>query len=147
MKNSDQIIIIDDDEQSNVICKYIVRHALGKEADVATFTRASTGIEHIKADHLTTDTASKKVIFLDINMPQISGWEALDILNELDEPVKKQLNVYMFSSSIDPKDKKRALEHPLVQDFIEKPLSVEKVLEIVKSMEDNRAEFLSRSNS
>ena len=66
-------------------------------------------------------------------MPITDGWEALRIIEKLDENIKKQLSVFMLSSSIDPNDKKRAMEHPLVLDFIEKPLTVAKIESIFKS--------------
>lgn len=52
-------------------------------------------------------------------MPEISGWEYLDLLLEHN----LSMPVIIVSSSIDPKDKERAESHPLVEAFIDNPLS------------------------
>lgn len=66
---------------------------------------------------------SEITLFLDINMPTITGWEFLEKFQEFTDSVKNQFNIYMLSSSIDPSDIQRAKLNPLVIDFIEKPLS------------------------
>ena len=56
-------------------------------------------------------------------MPGISGWEFLDELNKLGRFV----NVYMYSSSIDPEDVKRARAYPMVREFLSKPLDLKTI--------------------
>lgn len=125
MKKPGEFIIIDDDEIVNLLCGIVIRLAFSKDTEVKTFTLACDGVNYLKGDNKKTDL--KTVIFLDINMPVIDGWEALNMLDKLDENQKKQLFVFMLSSSIDPNDKKRAKEHSMVLDFVEKPLTVAKI--------------------
>jgi len=131
MKKLDEFIIIDDDEMVNLLCGIAIRLAFNKDTEVKTFTLADDGVNYLKDGN--KKTGCKTVLFLDTNMPITNGWETLSMLEKLDENIKKQLAVFMLSSSIDPNDKKRAMEHPLVLDFIEKPLTVAKIESIFKS--------------
>ena len=131
MKKPDEFIIIDDDEMVNLLCGIAIRLAFNKDTEVKTFTQPDDGVNYLKDGNKKTDF--KTVVFLDTNMPITDGWEALRIIEKLDESIKKQLSVFMLSSSIDPNDKKRAMEHPLVLDFIEKPLTIAKIESIFKS--------------
>jgi len=56
-------------------------------------------------------------------MPIWSGWDFLDNFEMLDEKIKRQIKIYIISSSIDTSDKQRARENKNVVDYIEKPLS------------------------
>jgi len=64
-------------------------------------------------------------ILLDINMPELNGWQVLEKLQELPSSKKECLTIFMLSSSIDPRDKQKADEHVLISGYIEKPLSRE----------------------
>ena len=51
--------------------------------------------------------------------------------------IKQQLRIYMLSSSVDPRDKKRAIENNNVKGFLEKPLQDENLKDAVKYLEVN----------
>ncbi|NNV54880.1 response regulator [Limnovirga soli] len=72
------------------------------------------------------------LIFLDINMPGLNGWAFLDYLTEKNKVRLNAMNVIVVTSSIKPEDKYRAEVHPLVLNFIPKPLSTE-ILEKLKT--------------
>jgi CheY-like chemotaxis protein len=65
------------------------------------------------------------VIFLDLNMPVMNGWEFLDKYNELYQ--RRKDHIVILSSSIDFLDRQKAKLYPVVYDFIEKPLSMDKI--------------------
>jgi CheY-like chemotaxis protein len=64
---------------------------------------------------------------LDINMPGMSGWEFLEAYSKLPEDKKKEINIVMLTSSLNPDDKIKSLRNPDVKEFINKPITVEKV--------------------
>jgi len=70
-----------------------------------------------------------EVIFLDIRMPQMSGFE---FLNEYDMlPIDKDnIKIFMLSSSLDPTDMKESLRNKYITQFIHKPLTLKALEEI-----------------
>jgi len=127
-------ISIDDDRIDNMICLKIIQHVL-PEADVQTFTNPETGFEYIKSESV-NNNERKGIIFLDINMPTLSGWELLDKCNNFPESAKKQIKIFMLSSSVSHKDKQMAENNSLVQGFIQKPLTTKRLQDILKEVEE-----------
>lgn len=73
-----------------------------------------------------------EIIFLDINMPILNGWEFLDLLNSHD--LNKLPKIYMLTSSISPEDVNKSENHPLVTGYFTKPLSLDKLSELKNSL-------------
>jgi CheY-like chemotaxis protein len=63
-----------------------------------------------------------RVIFLDIRMPLMDGFEFLKEFNEIDID-KQEIKIFLLSSSIDPNDVKKAKENKYITDVIRKPLT------------------------
>ena len=71
------------------------------------------------------------VIFLDLAMPVIDGWQFLD---EFIIPRKKKVLIYVVTSSIDPEDAARVEGYSIVDKYIVKPLTPELLQELFDSM-------------
>jgi two-component system, chemotaxis family, chemotaxis protein CheY len=71
-------------------------------------------------------------IFLDINMPYIDGWMFLEDYQDLKSKITKPISIYMVSSSIDPRDIERAKANQNIKDYVIKPVTREKFLELLK---------------
>lgn len=118
-------IVLDDDPINNVICsKYIELVFPG--APIQTFTHAAKALEYIQAAYIGAEN-KKTVLFLDLSMPILSGWDVLDRFAAFPENVRQQFSIYILTSSISFDDKNRAKKNPLVCGFIEKPISVEQI--------------------
>lgn len=63
------------------------------------------------------------VIFLDLGMPQMDGWEFLNFFQNIKNQLSKRISIYIISSSIDPLDHDRSKKYPFVKSFISKPLT------------------------
>lgn len=74
------------------------------------------------------------LILLDLNMPIMDGWEFLDEFSKLSNV--QSIKVYILSSSIDSRDMERAKQYDIVRDFIAKPLTDAKVIQLLKKIED-----------
>jgi len=67
-------------------------------------------------------------LFIDVNMPTMSGWEFLEYFEGLDDRVKSAIQIYILSSSVDERDLERALGNENVKAFLVKPLTKDMLL-------------------
>jgi CheY-like chemotaxis protein len=121
-------MIIDDSNTD----RYIAEHYLRKcfiAAHVIAHASAIDALEYLKefADRL---NELPQIIFLDIRMPLMDGFEFLAEYEKLSPSTHQHCTVVMMSSSIDPGDHQRIKENPFVKKFINKPLNREKLLEL-----------------
>ena len=116
MSNHNKILLVDDDP----IFLTLAEMAIKKESDHIEIFKATNGEEAI--DFLKTQSVD--IIFLDLNMPVMNGWEFLDALPEINSNGNQ---IYVLTSSIDPADQKKADENPNVTAMLEKPLDREKM--------------------
>ena len=126
------VIIIDDDSINNYLSETII-HLDFPEAEIHIFTDPQAGLDYLHTEYTMT-TPNKTVLFLDINMPVLSGWDILEIFKNYPDTIKNQFEIYMFTSSIAFEDKQRANDNSLVSGFIEKPLSASQLEIIFKDL-------------
>ncbi len=123
------IVIIDDDNINNHLSEAIIRLIFPK-INVKSFLYPRAGLDYIHTQYSLPGT-EKTLLLLDINMPVLTGWDVLEILNGFPDAIKDQLDIYMFTSSINVEDKQKANDNPLVLGFIEKPLDKRVLKEII----------------
>jgi CheY-like chemotaxis protein len=122
MTQAKNYLIIDDDKSNNLLCRVILKKVLG-DIEVVTCENPREGLAYIQREYGKSGVNKPTVLFLDINMPDISGWEFLDIYKTFDEHIHGQFTTYMLSSSVDSRDKSLAEQSPFVNGFISKPLT------------------------
>ena len=125
-----RFILIDDDAACNMISRFTLRKAIA-DVTINVFTEPEKGLEFIQKNYSEQNADRSTVLFLDINMPSMTGWEFLEQYAELDEHVHQHFKIYMLTSSIDTRDKEKAANSPFVAGFLSKPLSVEKLQELL----------------
>lgn len=76
-------------------------------------------------------TPRPEIIFLDINMPGMNGWQFLERYSKLPAEHKVNLVVVMLTTSENPDDRAKALSHGILTDFRSKPLTVAMLEEVV----------------
>ena len=118
--------IIDDDKiYVNLVKKIIEIKKLSK--NLLIFKNGKEALDHFK---LILENASEEVlpdiIFLDINMPVMDGWEFLNEFIKIKNIFDKKITLYVVSSSIDPRDLERARSFNLVTDYLIKPIELKK---------------------
>ncbi|UMB59616.1 response regulator [Lutibacter sp. A80] len=128
------ICIIDDDEiYQYTITKNIETHKLSRKLLIF-----SDGEEAL--DFMIDNVGNKKdlpdVIFLDINMPIMDGFQFMEEYVKLVPKVGKKITIYMVSSSVDPVDIERAKKISEVSDYIIKPINSKELKEIISSLEE-----------
>jgi CheY-like chemotaxis protein len=120
MIHFDAIFLVDDDPINNLINRRLLgKVGIGDRID--EFLSGEKALEKI----IELNPNDSLLIFLDINMPVINGWEFLDRYGEIfPNRVDK---IVILSSSIDFQDRQRANEYPIVSGFLEKPLTLDKI--------------------
>jgi response regulator RpfG family c-di-GMP phosphodiesterase len=130
MNNSiKKFLLIDDDPLNNYLTKRVIKKVF-QDAEIIEFTEPEIALTHLENNYLNNIVNEKIIVFLDINMPTMSGWEFLLKFEKYNETIKNQFDIFMFSSSINPADINRAKQDPMVIDFIEKPLEIEKLIKL-----------------
>lgn len=122
MTNFKQIILIDDDYATNFYHEIVVTDS-GKVKEQKFFSSTVEALEYFKDQEKKTDPVLPEIIFLDINLPEMTGWEFLEEFKDLD--LTPMPTVIMLSTSMNPLDKIKAEDNPLVLELIDKPLTVE----------------------
>ena len=117
-------LVIDDDPVNNKICNRIIQLTIAGSA-VKTFTDPGEGLEHILANY--ENSGTKAILFLDINMPSMTGWDVLAKFDGFTSNIKDRVKIFMLSSSVDPQDIERARRNSLVTGYVTKSLSKDKL--------------------
>lgn len=123
MEKFDTILIIDDDQINNLLFSKIVKIS-GVSQNINTESSAIEALRSIK-DNFETDRKLPDIIFLDINMPVMNGWEFLNQYQELPKCIRDNIKLYMLSSSVFHEDIDKSKEYEDVVDYISKPLTKE----------------------
>ncbi len=118
MKNLFRYIVVDDDKTNNLICEFVIK-GWRPGAEVELFEKPEEALK--KFGENKGGFESPILLFLDVNMPTMSGWEFLDIFNTFDESIKSRFRIYILTSSIEKFDKETIL-YPCVSGFLSKPL-------------------------
>lgn len=122
-----KIYLIDDVELVNLMHQVLLRK-LGLEDKVVSFTNPEKALDHLRFQETNSEPI---LILLDINMPEMTGFEFLEFM--MLEEFPTNIDVVMVTSSIYDEDRRLAQTFPrFVKDFIPKPLQAEKLKEIVR---------------
>ncbi|WP_345949241.1 response regulator [Mucilaginibacter sp. PAMB04274] len=135
-----KLIMIDDNPIEHLIMKKMFeRYAIFPDAVHSLDGRSV--ISFLK-EHLKIIEALPDLIFLDLYMPEYSGWDFLEDLKLLYPYLAKPIPVYIVSSSIDPLDHTRASRFSFLKSFVVKPLSKESLTSINFTAEQSRQSYI-----
>jgi len=122
------VLLVEDDPITIMVCERIIK--------MTSFAEKVTSCQNgkIAFDYLLSlreNGIVPKIIFLDINMPVMNGWDFLSEFDKVKSDFKELPYIYLLSSTVDPEDFLKAKNYLLVKDFISKPLSKEILEKIV----------------
>lgn len=124
---SPKICVIDDDKIYQFTTKKIISNA-GIKEEVLMFSDAENALDFFHKEIQNKDQLPD-IIFLDINMPFMDGWQFLDAFGEIFPQFPKTIEVFLVSSSVDEADTDRAAKIPIISGYIFKPFTKEKLLD------------------
>lgn len=131
-----KVLCIDDDPITLVLCDMVIKKA-GFAKEVLTAKNGKEGLALFSA-HFAKNNASPRqdppiVIFLDLNMPVMNGWDFLEDYQMKYADRLPDTKVVIVSSTVNPEDFSRANRYDLVVDFINKPLTTEGLQELMEN--------------
>ncbi|RTE53352.1 response regulator [Arenibacter aquaticus] len=132
MRTLTKICIVDDDD----IYRFTIERTL-ESLEYSTKTMAfSDGEQAINfiSDHLNEDAELPDIIFLDIDMPVMDGFQFMEEYEKIKSNVSKDMIIYMVSSSLDPVDIDSAKKISSISDYIVKPISSDRLKSILENL-------------
>jgi CheY-like chemotaxis protein len=120
-----EICVIDDDHIYQLIIEKIIRRTAIFVKSTA-FRNAGLAFQQFK----NPEFPLPHLILLDINMPQMDGWEFINQLSSCRPNLKNETKIYIVTSSIATSDKLKAASFNEIAGFLSKPVSVQKLKEI-----------------
>lgn len=135
MKKLLSLCFIDDDP----IYQYMIKRMISKDHQVSkmwNFLDGEEGINYFASHYMETENIPD-IIFLDINMPIIDGWQFLEEFSVIKPKINKPVTIYMVTSSTDPEDIQQANNIKEVAGYLVKPFDSAKLKEILDNHEES----------
>ena len=128
MKPNYKILIIDDNTIDQIVTKQLLKKTLGI-TKISTANNGKQGIQWLRNNKRSFEESL--IILLDAKMPEMDGFEFLSEYEILPEELKKETQIFMLSSTLDPNDITRAKSNKYVKRLLSKPLPIKEFSEII----------------
>jgi CheY-like chemotaxis protein len=129
MKTIRSVMLIDDNESDNFFHERVIRR-YDPGITVIAWESGQEALDYLRARQEQRE-APPDLIFLDINMPGMNGWEFIEAYQTLDPALQGQMIVVMLTTSDNPDDKALARMNGIIADFRTKPLTPEMLEEVL----------------
>lgn len=113
-------LLIDDNLIDQLVIRQLIRKSLDSDVNIT-----NNGKEGLQWLYNHQDLNQSLIILLDIQMPIMNGFGFLEEYDKFDIAFKKEIQIYVLSSTLDPDEIKRIKDNNYVTEFLNKPLSIE----------------------
>jgi CheY-like chemotaxis protein len=127
------VCLIDDDNIYQYTARVILE-STGLAKEIRSFYNGSEAIAYFRDEKNMQADTLPDVIFVDINMPVMNGWEFLEEYHKFCAMLPKNIAVYVVSSSIDSNDMQKSRSYRAVNDYLVKPVNRSKYQELMESL-------------
>ena len=127
------VCLIDDDNIYQYTARILVE-STGLVKQIQSFYNGFEAINWFRDQKNIDSETLPDVIFLDINMPVMNGWEFLEEYHKLYTNLPKPIVVYVVSSSVDSSDMQKSRTYNAVSDYLVKPVNRSKYQELMESL-------------
>jgi len=133
VKQKHIVCLIDDDNIYQYTARVILE-STGLAKQIHSFYDGKAALNYFIEQLPANPDALPDVIFLDINMPVMNGWEFLEEYNKLATSFPKPITVYMVSSSVNSTDMQRSRSYKSVSDYLVKPVNRNTYQELMENL-------------
>lgn len=124
------VVLIDDNAIFRFIFENMVKNIENITIDFISYENAIDALEALTAQNQ-MNSKMPDYIFVDINMPYMSGWEMMDKIQEESYRFILTSKIFIISSSHLESDKQKINQYPFILDYVQKPLNKEKLKELL----------------
>jgi CheY-like chemotaxis protein len=129
-KKLNMIMLVDDDKYTNIYNEITISKMNICE-EIKIFQNGKDALEFLITKNDNGKYPSPELLFLDINMPIMNGWDFIGHYDKLTKEQQAKILIAMLTSSINKEDEEKALNSGIVKEFISKPLIEQKINEII----------------
>ena len=126
------MLIVDDDRIYQFTARKLMK-ATGNAGDITVSSNGKEALEYLES-MIQSQSALPDVIFLDLNMPVMGGWEFLEAYKEVKNRLPKEIRIYIVSSSADTVDTGRSTQYDTVKGYMLKPVLKEKFNQVLTAV-------------
>ena len=127
MRTINNVLLVDDDLIFNMINEKFIQKSTFAFNVVGCYVNATEALKFLSQLIKTNISQFPNIIFMDINMPEMSCWKFLDELNKFPQSVLKECRVFALTSTIVQEDVEKSKAYKMMCDFISKPLTSAKL--------------------
>lgn len=124
-------MLIEDCEADNYLHQKMIKD-VGAAREVMVMRSGNDALVYFRTNSNSV-SALPELVFLDINTPGMEGWDFIDAFGKLDEHIQHGTIIIMLSGSLNPDDRDRAEQLPLIREYRSKPLTREALTEIMET--------------
>jgi CheY-like chemotaxis protein len=133
MKKLNRVLLIDDDEVTNMLNEIVIKD-FNNDSEVMIASNGAEALDFLKETKKQPTAGLPDIIFLDINMPIMNGFEFLEELNKIGIGHNNEPSIVLLTSSQSHKDIEESKKYHQVAYYINKPLTEEKLSELLNQL-------------
>lgn len=127
MKIFNYVLFVDDEYSSNYYHEFILKNC-DLVNETGSFLSARKALKYFRDIKAGIPNKMPDIIFLDINMPEVDGFEFIDLFQGIQ--LEESPIIIIISTTLNPNEEEKAKKHPLIFNFINKPLTLEFIQEL-----------------
>jgi CheY-like chemotaxis protein len=129
-----RFILVDDDLCTLMLAEKLIQGIINS-AETITFGSGREALKFIIQEYSSIQNTISTVLLTDLHMPETDGLALLDEIERMDNSKMGQLHAFVLSAAASPGEIEKVLSHNCVKGFYSKPLSVEKIEQIIKRIQ------------